>query len=100
MDWQQASAMVLEGYRNIKGSIVCPLYGFDLWSLAYLMGKGISIDTSRSFVKAASKLLCYRESDGNYTKLEDDLVASLQPYARGLEPMSRKAQPLETVLGD
>lgn len=102
MDWLQASALVEEGYRSIKGSTVCPLYGFDLWSLAYLMGQGISIDRSRKFVKASSKLLCYRESDGGYRQLEDNVVASLRlANGNALEYGSRKLAPAtEVVLGD
>lgn len=76
MDWQQASALVEDGYRNIQGSIVCPLYGFDLWSLAYLMGQGIPLDQIRGFLKVASNMLSYGGQNEAPRKLEDELVAS------------------------
>jgi p-methyltransferase len=57
MDWRQASALVEQGYRRITGSIVVPLYSFDLWSVAYLMGQGMSTDQIRRFLKVAASML-------------------------------------------
>lgn len=77
MHWRRASSLVHEGYRQITGSIPCPLYGFDLWSLAYLMGQGISLDSIRIFLKVASKMLG-NGGDGKVShELEDALVESV-----------------------
>ena len=57
MDWRRASELVEEGYRSIKNSVICPLYGFDLWSLAYFMGQGISFSQLNSFLKVAARML-------------------------------------------
>lgn len=65
MDWRRAADLVEEGYRTIAGSIVVPLYGFDLWSLAYLLGQGISLDQLTTFLREAAALLvgtCRNES--------------------------------------
>jgi radical SAM PhpK family P-methyltransferase len=74
MNWREASDLVEEGYRTICSSIVCPLYGFDLWSLAYLMGQGMSLDQICSFLKVAARML---NQKGGNQKLEGELIASL-----------------------
>jgi p-methyltransferase len=40
MDWRRADQWVVELYRSIRGSRVLPVYGFDFWSLPYLLGLG------------------------------------------------------------
>jgi p-methyltransferase len=57
MDWGMAADLVEEGYRTIASSIVVPLYGFDLWSLAYLMGQGLTLDQLLTFLREAATLL-------------------------------------------
>ncbi len=42
MDWRRASEIVASGYHRITGSIPVPLYCFDLWTIGYLMGQGLS----------------------------------------------------------
>ena len=57
MDWQRASELVEVGYRSIKNSVFLPNYSFDLWSVAYLMGQGLSLDQIKSFLSTASEIL-------------------------------------------
>jgi p-methyltransferase len=74
MDWERASDLVDEGYRTISNSTVLPLYGFDLWSIAYLLGKGMSLDQIRRFLGIASKLLPYPANDERAYALERELI--------------------------
>lgn len=57
MNWQRASDLVEEGYRTICGSTILPLYSFDLWSLAYLMGQGFALQDLDAFLRTAARLL-------------------------------------------
>ncbi|MEW5928297.1 MAG: PhpK family radical SAM P-methyltransferase [Gemmatimonadota bacterium] len=57
MDWRRASDLVEEGYRTITGSTVLPLYSFDLWSVAYLMGQGVELDRIKRFLSVAAEML-------------------------------------------
>ena len=79
MDWRRATEFVEEAYRTISNSIVCPLYGFDLWSIAYLMGEGISFSQMRDFLRIAAKMLPLEVGDERARLLEGELISSLQP---------------------
>ena len=57
MDWRRASDIVEDGYRQLNDSIVLPLYSFDLWSLAYLLGRGFPLDQIKEFLSLTSRLL-------------------------------------------
>lgn len=57
MDWRRATELVEEGYRTITGSAVCPLYSFDLWSFAYLLGLGYSREQLLAFLRVTSRML-------------------------------------------
>ena len=57
MDWQRAAELVEHGYRSVQGSTVLPLYSFDLWSFAYLLGTGIEETRLRRFLEAASAMM-------------------------------------------
>ena len=74
MNWQYASDIVEDGYRTISNSVICPLYGFDLWSVAYLLGQQLSIDQIRKFLIAAGRLLNQTGQNDTVPALEDALV--------------------------
>ncbi len=58
MDWRRAGELVEEGYRTIRGSsVVVPLYSFDLWSIAYLLGQGVSRERIDGFLRIAADML-------------------------------------------
>jgi p-methyltransferase len=57
MDWRRASELVSEGYHRISGSIPVPLYCFDLWTIGYLMGQGLSRDTIERFLRLGAEML-------------------------------------------
>lgn len=80
MDWQRASDLVEEGYGKIRGSTVVPLYSFDLWSVAYLLGQGFTREQITEFLKIASGMLVRGiKSDNVDTTLDEArLVAAVQ----------------------
>jgi Radical SAM superfamily len=84
MDWERASELVEEGYRTISNSIILPLYGFDLWSIAYLLGQGMSLDQIRRFLGVASKLLPYLANDERTYALERELIDVFNTANQGL----------------
>lgn len=81
MDWRKASELVAEGYRTITGSTVVPLYAFDLWSIGYLMGAGVSLDQIKSFLGIAAEMLKkgMDDSSPHYPGHEERLVSVFRP---------------------
>jgi p-methyltransferase len=79
MDWMMAADLVEEGYRSIGSSIVVPLYGFDLWSLAYLLGKGVTFDQLTTFLREAATLLIGTSRDASVDALERRLASAFEP---------------------
>jgi p-methyltransferase len=77
MDWKRATELVEEGYRTIKESVILPLYSFDLWSIAYLMGKGMEKEKIREFLKISSEILVrgFTESNFDITDQEQRAVS-------------------------
>jgi p-methyltransferase len=57
MDWKEAASWVEHIYRSIKNSIPLTLYGFSIWSLPYLMGKGITLEQVKQFGTIAREML-------------------------------------------
>lgn len=57
MDWRQASELVTAGYHRITGSIPVPLYCFDLWTIGYLMGQGLSRESIERFLRVGAEML-------------------------------------------
>jgi p-methyltransferase len=57
MDWQEASDIIDEALETITGSAIVPAPSYNLEAIAYLMSKGISLDTIKSFTGIASEML-------------------------------------------
>ena len=57
MDWRRASEIVRDGYHRIHGSVPVPLYCFDLWTIGYLMGQGLSLDYLMGFLSLGAEML-------------------------------------------
>lgn len=57
MDWQEACDHIDAMYRSVRSSIVLPLYMFDFWSIPYLIGKGIPLETLKQWMGAAQTLI-------------------------------------------
>lgn len=57
MDWRRASEIVQDGYHRITGSVPLPLYCFDLWTIGYLMGQGLSRECLERFLRLATERL-------------------------------------------
>jgi p-methyltransferase len=57
MDWRRAAEIVSSGYHRINGSIPVPLYCFDLWTIGYLMGKGLSREYIERFLRLGAEML-------------------------------------------
>ena len=74
MDWLEASDIVDEGYRSIQRSTISPLYGFDLWTIAYLIGLGSSVDQIQRFLGSANRLLTMGSMKSQEVVLEDELI--------------------------
>jgi radical SAM PhpK family P-methyltransferase len=81
MDWQKAADWIELMYRDIKNSSVFPLHGFDLESIAYLVGEGLELDQIRGFASIAQEMLVdsLYDSPGDMTEHERRLVDLFQP---------------------
>jgi p-methyltransferase len=92
MDWQRAAEIVAAGYHRISGSIPVPLYCFDLWTIGYLMGQGMSLDYLSGFLRLGAEMLIGgmdTEAAPQSTGYEERLVQALRkrsldtPYLQG-----------------
>jgi p-methyltransferase len=57
MDWKEAASWVEYIYKNVRNSIPLTLYGFSIWSLPYLISKGITLEQVKQFGMVARELL-------------------------------------------
>jgi radical SAM PhpK family P-methyltransferase len=82
MDWTQAADLVELGYRSIRGSTVLPLYSFDLWSFAYLLGTGVEEAKLTKFLQSASDIMVGTINDPAYCtpEREQKLEAIFRPH--------------------
>jgi hypothetical protein len=83
MDWQGAADWIEKMYRNISASSVFPLHGFDLESVAYLVGEGLELDQITGFAKTAQEMLVQSLDDvpRDTSEQEKRLVELFQPVA-------------------
>ena len=56
MDWKEAARWVEHIYRNVHNSIPLGTYGFSIWSLPYLISKGITLEQVKLFGTTARDL--------------------------------------------
>lgn len=88
MNWQRASDIVEDGYRTIRNSVICPLYGFDLWSVAYLLGQQLSIEQIRGFLIAAGRLLTRTGQADTVSELENAVVDAFRDKQLEAPPLA------------
>lgn len=63
MDWKEAATWVEYMYKNVNNSIPLTLYGFSIWSLPYLISKGISLEQVKEFGTIAREFLLHSFND-------------------------------------
>lgn len=66
MDWRRAADLVEAGYQQIHNSTVLPLYSFDMWTFAYLLGVGFQQSTLEEFLRLASQVMVRGMSEPGY----------------------------------
>jgi len=83
MDWQAAADWIELMYRNIKGTSVFPLHGFDLESVAYLVGEGLELNQITGFAEIAQEMLVKSLDDvpRDTSEQEQKLIGLFQPVA-------------------
>jgi radical SAM PhpK family P-methyltransferase len=57
MTWREASDHVDYLHRNIKNSVLLPLYGVDMWSVPYFLANGISRQQLIEFLRIAQGMV-------------------------------------------
>lgn len=57
MNWQEAAKWLEYMYKNVKNSIPLAAYGFNIWSLPYLLSKGLTLQQFKDFAMIARELL-------------------------------------------
>jgi len=82
MNWQEACDWVETIYRSIKSSTIFPVFGFDLESIAYLVGEGISLDKVKRFAELAQDMLLHSldNSRGDFDIHEKELKSLFQSH--------------------
>ena len=83
MSWQEACDWVETIYKSIKSSTIFPVFGFDLESIAYLVGEGISLDEIKRFAELAQDMLLRSldHSQGDFGIQERELKSLFQSHA-------------------
>lgn len=81
MDWREATQWIRTMYTTIQESSILPVYGFDFWSIPYLLGQGISIPQIKEFSKVSQELLLNSLDDvaTDTSAQEEKLYAIFQP---------------------
>ena len=57
MDNQTAYRLINEIFLSIKNSIWLPQYGFELWSVFYLLQKGMTLEQIKRFLKGYNQIM-------------------------------------------
>ena len=80
MNWQKAADWSSYMFKNIHNSIPLTLYGFSLWSMPYLMSKGITVKQIKKFGKITRGLFALNLDDieGDSAEYERELISMLR----------------------
>lgn len=88
MDWQTACDHIERMYGTVQGTLICPVYLFDFWTIPYFLSKGISLDQIKRFLNLSRQLLLknfkLREADDD-TKTYEALLELGKEIAVSLE---------------
>jgi p-methyltransferase len=94
MDWKTACDMVDLVYRTVRGSVICPLYMFDFWSMPYLFGQGISLERLREFGRISQRLLLMDlepladDDEARRAAIYDELLVLTKEISREMQTAS------------
>ena len=68
MDWREGTDWVEYIIRRVENSTLLTLYGFSIWSIPYLLQKGLSVGQIKEFARAARGILVkgLDDSEGDY----------------------------------
>jgi radical SAM superfamily enzyme YgiQ (UPF0313 family) len=89
MDWREATRWVHEIYATVTASQVLPVYGFDFWSLPYLLGQGFTLDYIRRFTEIAGAMMLRGMQAGASANAAD--LERLVELTRRYDPVGRGA---------
>jgi p-methyltransferase len=57
MDWRLAADLAKQAFRDVRGSVPLSLYNFSIWSLPYLLSKGVTMQELVEFGKITREML-------------------------------------------
>ena len=77
MDWKEAAESVEYLIKRINSSILLTLYGFSIWSIPYLLQKGLTLDQIKAFGGSARKMLVKSldDKEGDFRAEEGEMDA-------------------------
>lgn len=70
----EASVIVADAIKNIKNSYFMPSLSFNLWSLAYYMSQGATVEDFKNFCSYFSKVIFYEDDNldqAYYTNMKE-----------------------------
>jgi p-methyltransferase len=90
MTWREASDHVDYLHRNIKNSVLLPLYGVDMWSVPYFLANGISREQITEFLRIAQDMVIrsFDEEQPCYDREWERLRGVFQPQRPALASTS------------
>ncbi len=57
MSWRVAADLAKHAFRSVQGSIPLSLYNFSIWSIPYLLSRGVTMEEMVEFGKIAREML-------------------------------------------
>lgn len=77
MNWQTAANWAEHLIRNVQGALPLPLYGYSIWSLPYLLGKGFTVQQYRGFAEIARRMMIKSmdDYDVDYPNEDAELIS-------------------------
>jgi radical SAM PhpK family P-methyltransferase len=76
MDWQRAAEMTRSAFRSVQNSLPLTLYGFSLWSVPYLLARGITERQIEAFAGIAREMLA-----GSFDDSQSDFAPQIRRLA-------------------
>lgn len=94
MNWQEAAGWMEFIHKSVKHSLPLTTYGFSIWSLPYLLSKGITVEQFHGFAKIAREMLVRSLDDigVDFTSQVNRMVALLQNTPLGQRTDARTAE--------
>jgi p-methyltransferase len=91
MCWEEAADWVEYAIRRVSTAVPLTLYGFSIWSIPYLLQRGLTVDQIQGFASVARRILIrgLEDTKEDYSVEEAEMRALLSTWQGRPPPMRR-----------